>query len=78
MSCKLVQLSETSSAIICGQEDHECNEESGVLLLSPNCSEWEAEDTPENKKKYEGHIVGWSVACSICGRSLISKHNNNF
>ena len=73
MPCKLIELPEGATAIICGMKDHECNEDSMVLLLSGESDEYEVEDTPENRIKYENEIRGQSVACSICGTSAFSQ-----
>jgi len=63
MSCK---------CFVCGTHDHKCdNNGPGVLLLKDD--PYEAEDTPENRKKYQDIINGGSVSCSQCGRSAFSQ-----
>jgi len=62
-----------TQCFICGpSRNHKCDSEGpGVLLL--NRDPYEAEDTPENNKKYESIINGGSVSCSQCGKSSFSQ-----
>ena len=69
MRCKLINLGNNATAIMCGgKPDHECDEKASVLLLADGDR---IEDTPENQAKYMEQIRGGSVACSICGRAAI-------
>jgi len=70
--CEIIQLSETSTAFMCGGQptDHTCNEDGLVLILS---DEEEVPDTPDNQVKYEKEIRGGSVCCTVCGRSAFSN-----
>lgn len=69
--CQLIQLENGATAFMCNcgkNKDHECNEDSVVLLLDDGNR---VEYTPENQEKYQNEIRGGSVCCSICGRAAI-------
>ena len=69
--CRIIKIGD-ANAIICGGEpnDHKCNEDSSVLILSDG---ERMEATDENYDKYKEQITGGSVACSICGRAAIDN-----
>lgn len=76
MGCKIIQIDETTTAIVCGgPADHVHNEDGRVLLLSGG---EQVEDTDENEKKYADKIVGGSVCCTICGHAAIDDAYMNF
>lgn len=67
--CEIVKIGD-ASAFVCGHQNHKCNSDGSVLLLSNG---YEVPDTAENVEKYKDQIRGGSVACSICGKSAYSN-----
>lgn len=74
--CKIIKISEDSTAIICGgHKDHKCNEDA-VVYGTNDGKRYFFTNKEEEKKWYDEHyketIMG-SVACSICGGAAIDN-----
>ncbi len=75
MGCKLINLGEGATAIICGvPKDHECNSDGPELAFNNNGEYFEVSKRPDwdlDMDEYiawmeEKNITGGCVSCSIC------------
>ena len=68
--CRRFKIGEATGFICGGTSKHICDSNLSLLLLENGKR---IMDTPDNREKHDGFIVGGSVACSICGRAAIDN-----
>lgn len=74
MGCKIIQLTETSTAIICCAKDNCEHDDNGPeLAFDDNGNYYDVKDRPTDEESYtewmkEKEICGGCVSCSKCGK----------
>jgi len=58
------------TVFMCPSINHKCNEDAAFLILRNNDV---VEDTSENREKFKAENFGWTVACSICGKTAFEE-----